>query len=102
MFLYSVLLVCGISHRLIYDIDSPLYFYGKSYYGVWSSQCIAEFTFYFTEDFYICIHQGYWPIFFLGGVESLYEFVIRVILVEGIWGRFFVFTFLGYFQKDMY
>ena len=34
MFLYSVLLVCGISHRLIYDIDSPLYFYGKSYYGV--------------------------------------------------------------------
>ena len=36
---------------------------------------------YFTEDFCIYVHHGYWPeVFFL--VESLLDFGIRMILVS--------------------
>ena len=45
---------------------------------------MVEFTLYFIEDFYISVHQGYWPIVFFF-VESFYEFGIRIMLVEGIW-----------------
>ena len=36
---------------------------------------------YFIEDFYICVHHGYWPEVFLF-VESLPGFGIRMMLVS--------------------
>ena len=37
---------------------------------------------YFIEDFYIYVHQGYWPEVFVVVVESLLGFGIRMMLVS--------------------
>ena len=49
-------------------------------YGIWSFKVLLDLVCkYFVEDFYIYIHQRYWPVIFFF-VVSLYGFGIRVIV----------------------
>ena len=48
---------------------------------------------YFIEDSCIYVHQGYWDVILCWCVESLSEFVIRMIMVlQSVFSKHYVFT----------
>ena len=70
--------------------------------GIWALLCIIEFgLLIFFEDFYIYIHQRYWPVILFSGSVFVY-FLCRgdSDLIEWIWECFLLFSLLEYLEKD--
>ena len=59
--------------------------------------------YYFVEDFYICVHQGYWLVFFFSC--SLFVWFLyqdNLGFIQWVWKCSLLFNFLEEFKKDWY
>ena len=58
---------------------------------------------YFVEDFYNCVHQGYWPvIFFSYNVLVWFQFHGRDGFIQWVWNCSFLFCLFEELEKDWY
>ena len=58
---------------------------------------------YFVEDFYNCVHQGYWPvIFFSCNILVRFQFHGRDGFIQWIWNCSFLFCLFEELEKDWY
>ena len=72
-------------------------------HGIWSFLCVLGFglLIIFAENFYICIHQRYWPVIFsFSSVWFWYQGDSGII--EWLWDCFPLFKLLEELEKDWY
>lgn len=61
---------------------------------------LDSLRFYFADDFYIHIHQGFWPVVFSCGVSGWLWYHGDAGLITQVWKCPFFFNFLEEYEKN--